>query len=284
MIEAVERLPDLRERVDAWRSAGERIGLVPTMGNLHAGHLRLVEAIRRHCDRVVTSIFVNPTQFGPSEDYEAYPRTREADLAALEEAGSDLAWVPPVTEMYPLKTPFMVQVPETLSNCLCGASRPGHFDGVATVVLKLFNQMSPDVAIFGEKDFQQLLILRHMAADLSLTVEIIGMETVREADGLAMSSRNAYLESSEREAAPELYRVLKETARGLRAGESEKALTDQAQARLQKAGFRPDYFQWRSAIDLDEPRDGEPSRLFAAAWLGRARLIDNISVQAKTEK
>ena len=248
------------------------------MGNLHRGHLSLVEEAARRCDATVASIFVNPTQFGPGEDFEAYPRTFEADLEALASVGCDLVWAPPVDTMYPLDEPFMLRVPESLSDCLCGRSRPGHFDGVATVVLRLFNQVAPDVAVFGEKDFQQLLILRRMAQDVALPIEIVGAPIIREADGLAMSSRNGYLSEAERHCAPVLYRVLNETAEGLVAGENFAALKKQALKELQSAGFRPDYLEWRSAGDLGEPQAGEPSRLFGAAWLGRARLIDNVPV------
>lgn len=273
-----DHLDALRSRIDRWRDAGERIGFVPTMGNLHAGHLALVEAARRLGDRTVVSIFVNPAQFGPGEDYEAYPRTREADLDALDQAGCDLVWMPSVAEMYPLTDPFRVTVPDALADCLCGRSRPGHFDGVATVVIRLFNQVAPDVAVFGEKDYQQLLIVRRMVRDLALPVVIDGVETMRESDGLAMSSRNGYLDADERRAAPNLYRVLTEIAEGLRAGEDFDTLRRQGQERLEAHGFEPEYLEWRSAENLGEPIAGRPSRLFAAARLGQARLIDNLPV------
>jgi len=278
MPSVIEALPELREAVGHIRANGSRIGFVPTMGNLHRGHLSLVEEAARHCDATVASVFVNPTQFGPGEDFEAYPRTFEADLEALASVGCDLVWAPPVETMYPLDEPFMLRVPDALSDCLCGRSRPGHFDGVATVVLHLFNQVAPDIAVFGEKDFQQLLILRRMAQDVALPIEIVGAPIVREADGLAMSSRNGYLSEAERRCAPGLYRVLNETAEGLAAGENFAALKKQALKELQSAGFRPDYLEWCSAANLDEPQAGEPSRLFGAAWLGRARLIDNVPV------
>lgn len=279
-----EQLEALRGRIDRWREAGERIGFVPTMGNLHAGHLVLVEAARERCDRTVVSIFVNPTQFGPGEDYEAYPRTRESDLAALDRAGCDLVWMPSVALMYPLAEPFRVKVPDGLADCLCGRARPGHFDGVATVVVRLFNQVRPDAAIFGEKDYQQLLIIRRMVHDLALTVAIEGSATVRESDGLAMSSRNGYLDAEQRRAAPELYRALTDIVEGLRAGADFQRLRREGTERLEAHGFEPEYLEWRSADDLGEPVPGRPTRLFAAARLGQARLIDNIPVEATTER
>jgi pantoate--beta-alanine ligase len=274
-MQSAQTLDRLRAVLTGWRQSGDRIALVPTMGNLHSGHLALVAEARRRADRTVASIFVNPTQFGPGEDYESYPRTREADLAALGDAGCDLVWLPDVAQMYPLPAPFMVQVPEGLSDRLCGASRPGHFDGVASVVLRLFNQVAPQVAVFGEKDFQQLLILRRMALDLSLDMEIVGLPTVREPDGLALSSRNAYLDPQERTRAPTLHRLLAEVADSLREGGDFKPLRAAALEHLEAAGFRPDYLEWRSAEDLGAVQPGKPSRLFAAAWLGKARLIDN---------
>lgn len=279
MVEVVETLPALRERIAGHRAvAGARIGFVPTMGNLHAGHLSLVREARRHADVIVASIFVNPTQFGPGEDYESYPRTFRADIDALAGVGCELVWAPAVETMYPLADPFMLRVPETLSDRLCGRSRPGHFDGVATVVMRLFSQVGPDLAVFGEKDFQQLLILRRMVRDFSLPIELAGAPIVREEDGLAMSSRNAYLDQTQRRAAPALYRLLSETADKLAAGEEFGPLREKALCQLETAGFRPDYFEWCSAEDLGEPKAGDPSRVFGAAWLGRARLIDNVAV------
>jgi pantoate--beta-alanine ligase len=275
---AVDRLSDLRTTLDGWRAQGLRIGLVPTMGNLHAGHLALVKEARRHCDRVVTSIFVNPTQFGPGEDFESYPRTRQADLEKLDKAGCELAWLPAVAEMYPLAESFMVQPPTSLTETLCGAHRPGHFSGVATVVLRLFNQVAPRVAVFGEKDFQQLLVIRRMVLDLALPIEIRGLETRREADGLAMSSRNQYLSRLERARAAELAGLLDDLAAGLRDGQAWDVLQNQAWQRLEKAGFQPQYLEWRSAEDLGPPKPDRPQRLLAAAWLGKARLIDNKAV------
>lgn len=274
----IETLPQLREAIGRLREDDRRIGFVPTMGNLHRGHLSLIEAAGKRCEAVAASIFVNPTQFGPGEDFESYPRTFDADLEALDSVGCDLVWAPPVDVMYPLDEPFMVRVPESLSDRLCGRSRPGHFDGVATVVLRLLSQVMPDVAVFGEKDFQQLLILRRLALDFALPVEVAGAPIVREEDGLAMSSRNGYLDEQQRAAAPTLYRVLSETAGGLASGEPFAPLKERAAKQLDAAGFEPDYLEWRSAEDLGEPKPNEPSRVFGAAWLGRARLIDNVPV------
>jgi pantoate--beta-alanine ligase len=278
MVEVAETLSSLRDNLARHRRAGRRIGFVPTMGNLHRGHLSLIEAARERAEATVASIFVNPTQFGPGEDYDAYPRTFEADRDALEEAGCDLIWAPPVAVMYPLEEPYMLRVPQRLADRLCGRSRPGHFDGVASVVLRLFSQVSPDLAVFGEKDFQQLLILRQMVRDLSLPIEIVGAPIVRESDGLAMSSRNAYLSDSERRAAPILHRVLAETAEKLGREDDFDALRSAALETLERAGFRPDYLEWRCAETLGLPKRGRPSRVFGAAWLGRARLIDNVPV------
>jgi pantoate--beta-alanine ligase len=283
MPRVVESLPELREAVVALRERAGRVAFVPTMGNLHRGHASLVEAASRHAGATVASIFVNPTQFGPNEDYESYPRTMDDDLAALDSVGCDLVWSPPVGVMYPLDDPFMVRVPEALADRLCGASRPGHFDGVATVVLRLFNQVQPEVAVFGEKDFQQLLILRRMAEDLALPVEIVGAPIVREDDGLAMSSRNGYLTPEQREAAPELNRQLVRLAEALSRGEDFEAGREAARRRLEAVGFRPDYLEWRSADDLTEAKPKQPSRLFGAAWLGKARLIDNVEVPAEKD-
>lgn len=279
----VDSLAALREAVGRHRQAERRIGLVPTMGNLHEGHTSLLREAGRRSDTLVASIFVNPTQFRPGEDFASYPRTFQADLDALASVGCDLVWAPSVDEMYPLEAPFMVSVPEHLSNCLCGRSRPGHFDGVASVVLRLLNQVGPDVAVFGEKDFQQLLILRQMARDFALPVEMVAAPTIRETDGLAMSSRNGYLDEHQRAVAPTLQRVLSTVARGLVAGEGFDRLRSEALRVLEQAGFRPDYLEWRSESDLGQPQAGVPSRVFGAAWLGRARLIDNIPVPAAAD-
>lgn len=268
-------------RVSAdWRAAGERICLVPTMGNLHAGHLRLVERAQALGSRVVVSIFVNPLQFGPSEDYAAYPRTVDADRMRLQTQAVDALFMPSVPEIYPRPLDRMtrVEVPE-VSDILCGATRPGHFTGVATVVCKLFNIVGPHVAVFGEKDFQQLFIIRRLVADLGLPIDIEGVPTEREADGLAMSSRNAYLSAEERRRAPELYRVLTALRAALAAGDDFEPLHEQGLARLRRAGFEPEYLELRRAADLAPVRRHEGDTvLFAAARLGSARLIDNVQL------
>jgi pantoate--beta-alanine ligase len=277
----VHTIAELRAQVAVWKRTGERVAFVPTMGNLHRGHIRLVERARALAPRTVASIFVNPMQFGPSEDYAGYPRTLEEDSHRLTAAGLDLLFAPGVTEVYPrpLETMTQVTVPE-LPAVLCGASRPTHFLGVTTVVSKLFNMVQPDVAVFGEKDWQQLVIIRRMVLDLDMPVEIVGVPTVREADGLALSSRNGYLSAEQRAIAPTLYATLRATAERLRAGERDyAALETAAKAKLAAAGFRPDYFEIRRPEDLQRPAGEEAElRIFAAAWLGRARLIDNLAV------
>jgi pantoate--beta-alanine ligase len=279
-MELVEQLSDLRTQVQAWRTAGERVGFVPTMGNLHEGHITLVREALKLVPRVVVSIFVNPLQFGPTEDLAAYPRTPEQDWARLDAAGCSLLFAPTVPTMYPngQETQTRVEVPG-VSGILCGASRPGHFIGVATVVCKLFNMVQPDLALFGEKDFQQLLVIRRMVADLAIPVEITGVPTVREPDGLAMSSRNGYLSASERTLAPGLYRALTAAARQLVAGRPVPEVEAAAADTLTGAGLRPDYVSVRRAADLAEPSESDPDLvILAAAWLGRTRLIDNLRV------
>ena len=271
----------LREQVAQWRHDGERIGFVPTMGNLHGGHLTLVDAAWRRSDRVVVSIFVNPTQFAPGEDYQSYPRTWAADCEALSAHATDLVFAPAVGAIYPdgptLRT--RVEVPE-LNDILCGASRPGHFTGVATVVTKLLNIVQPDLAVFGLKDYQQLLVIRRLVRDLSLPVEIIGGAVAREPDGLAMSSRNAYLGSAERQRAPTLYHTLCDLAARIEAGESDlERLRAEGLERLRDAGMSPDYLEIRRADDLGPARPDDRELVIpAAAYLGRARLIDNLRV------
>ena len=280
-MQTVHGIAQLRAQVAVWKRAGERVALIPTMGNLHRGHLCLVERARELAPRIVASIFVNPTQFGPNEDFAGYPRTLADDGRQLEAVGLDLLFAPEVAAIYPRPLADMTQVSVPgLSQLLCGASRPIHFGGVATVVAKLFNLAQPDVAVFGEKDWQQLVIIRRMTADLDLPVEIIGVPTVREADGLAMSSRNGYLSAEERAIAPTLHAVLQAMAEQWRAGERDYgALENTAKARLAAAGFRPDYVEIRRADDLQRPEPGDAAlRIFAAAWLGRARLIDNLAV------
>ena len=277
-MQTVHTIAELRARVMAWKRAGEQVAFVPTMGNLHRGHIHLVECARELAPRTVASIFVNPMQFGPSEDFAAYPRTLDADSRQLETAGLDLLFAPSVAEVYPrpLEQMTQVTVPE-LPTVLCGASRPTHFSGVTTVVSKLFNMVQPDIAVFGEKDWQQLVIIRRMATDLDMPVAIVGVPTVREPDGLALSSRNGYLSAEERAIAPTLYATLRATAERLRAGERDfAALEAEAKAQLASAGFRPDYFEIRRPDDLQRPNlEDAELRIFAAAWLGRARLIDN---------
>ena len=274
-------LAGLRQRVRRWRDIQQRVALVPTMGNLHAGHIALVKRAQQLAERVVVTIFVNPLQFGPKEDFGAYPRTPDADRLQLAATGTDLLFAPEVEEMYPqgMEEVTRVEVPG-LSGILDGASRPGHFTGVATVVNKLFNMVQPDVALFGEKDYQQLLVIRRMTADLCLPVEIVGHPTVREVDGLAMSSRNQYLTKSERAQAPLLQRALRETAQALKEGGRDfVALQTHAQRQLAEGGFRPDYVEIRQADTL-AVASGDDQRfvVLGAAWLGKARLIDNLAL------
>jgi len=278
-IAVARSVAELRQRVSGWRAAGERVGLVPTMGALHAGHLALVAAARAACRRVVVSIFVNPKQFGPREDFSTYPRPEADDLAKLAPAGADLAFIPAVEEMYPdgFATTISVGGP---SAGLCGAHRPGHFDGVATVVAKLLIQSTPHAAFFGEKDYQQLMVVRRMARDLDLPIEIVGVPTVREADGLALSSRNIYLSAEERRIAPNLNRAMREAATAIIEGAPRAAILRRAVAALSDAGFVVEYLELRDAETLAPlpAAPTTPARLLAAVHLGRTRLIDNIAV------
>jgi pantoate--beta-alanine ligase len=269
----------LRRTAAGWREAREGIGLVPTMGAIHDGHLALVRAARAQCRRVVASLFVNPKQFGPAEDLAAYPRSEAADLAAFAGAGVDLAYVPDAAEMYPPGFATTVEV-GGVSQGLDGAARPGHFAGVATVVTKLLLQTLPDVAFFGEKDYQQLLVVQRLVRDLDIPVRIAGVATVREPDGLALSSRNIYLSEEERRTAPLLYRVLCRAAAELRQHpDAVAAVLERGAATLRAAGFAVDYLELRGAADLVPlARLAAPGRLLAAARLGRTRLIDNIPV------
>lgn len=272
---------ELRGQIRQWRLAEERIALVPTMGNLHAGHLTLVRRARELAPRVVASIFVNPMQFGAGEDYAGYPRTLEADAEALAAEGADLLFAPATETIYPaaIDRHTRVEVPG-LSDELCGAYRPGHFAGVATVVCKLFNLVQPDVAVFGEKDLQQLEVIRRMTVDLALPVEVVGAPTVRDPDGLALSSRNAYLTAEERARAPALYRVLQEVSEALKGGDRRFSMLErEACERLEREGFEPDYVAIRRAAGLGAPVAGDPElAVLAAARLGKARLIDNLRV------
>ncbi len=267
----------LRAQLDAWRAAGERIGFVPTMGNIHEGHLRLVDAARQHAARVVVSVFVNPTQFDRADDFERYPRTLDADAAALAGRGVDLLLTPTVDVMYPDGLDLAAHIEPTHSaQPLEGEFRPGHFRGMATVVTKLLNLVQPHSAVFGEKDYQQLAVVRAVVRELLLPVEIIGLPTVREADGLAMSSRNQYLTPAERAVAPRLHASLQAAARDGAAPDAPLATIEASHIKaLNDAGFRVEYFQFRNA-QLRPPAPGDRQRVvLAAAWLGKARLIDN---------
>ncbi len=272
-------VPDLRALVASWRGQGKRVGLVPTMGALHAGHISLVEIARRHVDRVIVSIFVNPTQFAPTEDFSKYPRTFEADLEKLTGIGTDAVYAPTVEIMYPPDAATTVSLKGPATAGLEDVTRPFHFAGVATIVAKLFTQSAPDVAVFGEKDFQQLAVIRRMAADLDLPVEVIGAPTVREPDGLAMSSRNVYLSADDRAKAPELHRIMQAVSSRIVAGEAPETVLGWGRDAIGKAGFAPDYLELRDAADLGQPRAGRSRRLLAAAKLGVTRLIDNIAVE-----
>ena len=277
-IDVAGDVPALRTNVGAWRRAGERIAVVPTMGALHAGHLSLVERARREADRVVVSIFVNPTQFAPTEDLSRYPRTFEADRAAL--AGlADVIFAPDAAEMYRPGDATTINVAGPATVGLEDRFRPTHFAGVATVVAKLLIQSQADVAVFGEKDYQQLKVVTRMAADLFLPVRIVPGETAREADGLALSSRNRYLSPQDRATAPVLHRTLDACARDIRGGEAIETALDRARETITTAGFRIDYVEARNADDLTPvSATSEPIRLLAAATLGTTRLIDNIPV------
>jgi pantoate--beta-alanine ligase len=278
-METVATIAAVRERVSRWHREGERVAFVPTMGNLHAGHISLIEVARKRGDRFVASIFVNPMQFGPNEDFAHYPRTPQKDESMLAEAGCDLMFMPDVAEIYPagFGHSTRVVVPQ-LSGLLDGEFRPGHFDGVSTVVAKLFNIVTPDIAVFGEKDFQQLAIIRRMVADLCEPIEIIGAPTVREADGLAMSSRNQYLTADERQTAPQLSAALSRAVKRLAAGERDFAAIERAELdAITRAGFRPDYFTVRDAKTLVPPStESQHLVVLVAARLGKARLIDNL--------
>ncbi len=279
-IATVRTIPDLRARVRAWRAQGLRVGFVPTMGALHDGHIALVQTAKARCDKVVVSIFVNPTQFGPNEDFDAYPRNEAADLARLAAANADLAYLPSVDIMYPPGTSTTVNV-TGLTERLCGAARPGHFQGVTTVVTKLLLQVLPDAAFFGEKDYQQLKTITRMARDLDIPSEIIGVPTVREADGLALSSRNVYLSPAQRVQALAIPRTLQAVAQRLADGSDAGPHLAWGVAELLRSGFdNVDYLELCDAEDLTPlPRTGaRPARLIVAARIGKTRLLDNIAV------
>ncbi|WP_370693685.1 pantoate--beta-alanine ligase [Oceanobacter sp. 3_MG-2023] len=285
----VHTVSELRQQLRAAKAAGHDIGLVPTMGNLHRGHISLIDAARQRNCFVVASIFVNPLQFNDPSDLERYPRTLEADSQQLADAGCHLVFAPSVAEMYPHGQSIQthVHVPG-VSAGLCGGSRPGHFDGVATVISKLFNMVQPDLAFFGEKDFQQVAVIRKMVEDLNIPVSLVPVPTARASDGLALSSRNGYLTDAERQAAPQLYRTLTRIAQGLQAGEALPGLLQQADRDLQQQGFIRDYIEVRDADTLAELDTSELAKatrivILAAASLGKARLIDNILVSLNTD-
>lgn len=272
-------IPALRETVGEYRQRGQRIALVPTMGNLHAGHLALVETARRHADVVAATIFVNPLQFGPSEDLDAYPRTLADDQEKLAQAGCDLLFTPDTAMLYPrgLDDQTRVCVP-AVSEGLCGGARPGHFDGVSTVVSILFNLVQPDTACFGEKDYQQLAVIRKLVEDLHFPIEIIGVPIVRADDGLALSSRNGYLDPDQRATAPSLYRTLCELRDVLEAGKPIATSLETGLARLRDSGFEPDYLELRDADLTAVTATTRDAVLLAAARLGPTRLIDNLTL------
>lgn len=277
-METFVRPDDLRSRVAEWRRDGLRIGFVPTMGNLHAGHGDLIRRATELTDRVIASVFVNPLQFGPNEDFAAYPRTPQDDSKLLTSLGADALFTPEVDDMYPLgqAATTRVVVPAELDNILCGAFRPGHFTGVATIVTKLLNLVQPDVALFGEKDYQQLMIIRRAATDLCMPMQIVGVPTRREADGLAMSSRNRYLSGDDRRVAPRIFEALEKAREAIEAGSNDFAALEQSgYSALQQSGFRPDYFSILDAATLGPPAQDDVVVL-TAARIGRARLIDNV--------
>lgn len=278
-MQTVQDAPSLRATIRGWRSKGQTVGFVPTMGNLHAGHQSLIKLARARTERVVASVFVNPTQFGPNEDFERYPRTLVQDQAALADDGCDLLFAPEIATLYPFGPEHSVslRVPR-ITETLEGAHRPGHFDGMATVVCKLFNLVQPDVAVFGQKDFQQLKVIERLVRDLSLPVKVMAAPILRADDGLALSSRNQYLSVAERARAPVIYDTLQKMRELAARGHPWQALEQTASARLVRAGFAPDYAVIRRAEDLGEPQDGETGGLIAliAARLGKTRLIDNL--------
>jgi pantoate--beta-alanine ligase len=282
-IPVVRTVAELRAELARWRKAGETVALVPTMGALHQGHLSLVALAKQKADRAVVSIFVNPIQFGPREDYHLYPRDETGDLAKLGAAGADLVFIPDVAEMYPAGFSTRVNVGD-LTEDLCGAARPNHFDGVATVVSKLLLQSAPDIAIFGEKDYQQLLVIKRMVRDLNIPVEILGGPIVREKDGLALSSRNAYLSPSERKIAPLLHQTIAEIAADLARGRGADDAAEAGRFKLEAAGFRVNYVAVRDPETL-KPLHGpvKNARVLAAAFLGKTRLIDNVPVPATNQ-
>jgi len=275
-MQKVTTVSQLREQIKQWRKQGLSVSFVPTMGNLHEGHIKLVTEARKLADKVVVSIFVNPTQFGEGEDFESYPRTELVDQEKLIQAQADLLFLPTVFEMYPNKATSSISVGK-LATLHCGAHRMGHFDGVATVVTKLFNMVQPDIAVFGEKDFQQLAVIRKMVQDLNIAVEIKGVQTERESDGLAMSSRNGYLSEKERLLAPMLYQALCKTRDEILQGKKFKIIEQEQKKSLEIVGFKVDYFSICKADNLQLASENDKTLvILAAAKLGKPRLIDNI--------
>ena len=278
-MQQIHSINSLREALDSIRHSGKTIGLVPTMGNLHAGHLSLIELAASHADVVVASIFVNPSQFVEGEDFADYPRTLATDLEKLGDSNTSIVFIPDVESIYPADMDTEVTVP-SLDSIYCGEYRPGHFKGVATVVTKLFNIVCPDVAVFGEKDYQQLLVIRRLVADLNIPVQVISAPIVRESDGLAMSSRNQYLSDTERDKATKLYECLSNMAEAIKLGRKDFAnMEAKAVKELTAVGFKPDYVSIRDANTLNSAQTGSLV-IIAAAWLGKARLIDNVAVQS----
>ena len=279
-MEVVRTIAELRQHTSRWRIAGQTIGLIPTMGALHNGHLSLIKLAQEKCDRVIATIFVNPRQFLPNEDFDEYPRNEESDIQKLIEMGVDLLFAPKTSEMYQPGASTTVVISK-LTDCLCATSRPGFFDGVGTVVTKLLIQALPDLAIFGEKDYQQLLVIKRLTRDLDIPVEIIGAPTIRGADGLAVSSRNVFLSQTNRETASKVFEILKKTATAIAQGNDVLVACEEARSELILAGFSEiDYFEARHSETLELIQNFENSgRLFAAVWLGPTRLIDNLEIK-----
>ena len=279
-MEVVRTIAELRQHTSRWRIAGQTIGLIPTMGALHNGHLSLIKLAQEKCDRVITTIFVNPRQFLPNEDFDEYPRNEESDIQKLIGMGVDLLFAPKAPEMYQPDASTTVVISK-LTECLCATSRPGFFDGVGTVVTKLLIQALPDLAIFGEKDYQQLLIIKRLTRDLDIPAEIIGAPTIREADGLAVSSRNVFLSKANRETASKVFEILGKTATAIALGNDVLVACEEARSELMLAGFSEiDYFEARHSETLELIQSFENSgRLFAAVWLGSTRLIDNLEIK-----
>jgi pantoate--beta-alanine ligase len=281
-MQLINEILDLREIRRTWQSSAKVIAFVPTMGNLHQGHLNLVREAKKQADIVVVSIFVNPMQFGPDEDLDAYPRTLESDSRLLKNLGVDVLFMPKVSDIYArgLEQQTFVEVPG-LSYMICGASRPGHFRGVATIVCKLFNMVQPNSAFFGEKDFQQLQVIKAMVTDLSMNLKVFGVATTRESDGLAMSSRNQYLKGEERKLAPIVYEKMQKISDEVQTGRRDfTTLTQEYKLQLSKLGFNPDYLEIRSAETLLQPgHEDKHLVLLVAAFLGKTRLIDNLQIK-----